>query len=167
MDERIEAVLKGEKTVARATLQVLTTVDKHLSRFDGKRATTMQGCSTGWNQMVKALYDDCRDISKARLILTAHNRMSTYLKIDITQPTSHESVEYFERTVYVGQMNGGDDAFEYAMNMADVTASCEHVLAISPSQIRKKRDQVAVFKDQIDRIEDSVPLCFKSLVRGR
>ena len=163
--ESINETHEGQVELHKTVLDLIPAIVANFATYTG-RAATDSGRSAYFDKVVQAFYRDCKEVSKARVIVDDSYHTSIYLKIDINLPSHNAShVNYFRADFHLGTTEDRD--FKYGFDYDDVALRCQAVVDTTLADIEFARNRLIGFKQQITAVKESVPSAFTTLMDVR
>ena len=159
---KLKTLHQGEHILAREILKIVPLIEKHFKPFNGQRASIQSGDSAAFRKVQKAFCDECATLTDMRIFVVS-NAYSVYIKMDVhvNEPNT-EHCNYFEHGSYIAE--GRDADFHYTFKPGSLIQMCNSILSVSVKDLESVKAEIEGLKGQIDRLENSVPYQFKSVI---
>ena len=163
--ESIQETHEGQVELHKQVAILIPAIVSNFATYKG-RAATDSGRSAYFDKVVQKFYRDCKELSKARVLVDDSYNHAIYLKIDIQLPAhSGSHVNYFTGDFHLGTVEARD--FIFGFDYDETVKRCKDVTTTTLRDISDARNQLVSIKKQISAIKASVPTAFTSLLDVR
>jgi len=163
--ESFNETYDGQVELHKQVAILIPAIVSNFATYKG-RAATDSGRSAYFDKVVQKFYRDCKELSKARVLVDDSYNHAIYLKIDINLPAhSGSHVNYFSADFHLGTVEARD--FIFGFDYDETVKRCKDVTTTTQKELMDKRTELIDMKKKISDIKASVPTAFTTLMDVR